>query len=271
MPTNDFLPFATGGGANVMSQGDWLALAARSAGFSAGVASSAQLNKAWRQSGFMAAALAKFLSDTQNVDVPDDGDMDAMVARLRRSFGAGFTTLSSNTTLTPAQAGTVFVSAASGNITLTLPAVAAVGAGVSLEYTFIRTDSSANTLTIQRAGSDLIEGGTTFALAIGTRTTLHGDGGSVWRVGPEAGVGRNIAMPGWQRLPGGLIMQWGDAAGDAAVTLPVAFPTKGLVVFAIDSDNDPAVCGASFNSAGPNVTQVLLYGIDVNWWLALGH
>jgi hypothetical protein len=49
MAKNDFKPFATGAGANVMSQADWEALPALLSGFTAGKASSAQVNKAIRQ------------------------------------------------------------------------------------------------------------------------------------------------------------------------------------------------------------------------------
>ena len=52
MAKNDFKPFATGAGANVMSQADWEALPALLSGFTAGKASSAQVNKAIRQSAF---------------------------------------------------------------------------------------------------------------------------------------------------------------------------------------------------------------------------
>ncbi len=50
MATNDFKPFATGSGANVLSQADYEALSALASGFLSGKASSAQVNKALRQS-----------------------------------------------------------------------------------------------------------------------------------------------------------------------------------------------------------------------------
>lgn len=57
MATNNFKPFATGAGANVTSQADYEALSALLAGFQAGRASSAQINKALRQSSSMSAML----------------------------------------------------------------------------------------------------------------------------------------------------------------------------------------------------------------------
>lgn len=85
------------------------------------------------------------------------------------------------------------------------------------------------------------------------------------------GGGGSVAMPGWQKLPGGLIIQWGDAANAASVVMPVAFPTRGFVVLCGDADNDPAVGAADFATAGPNVTTINFYGVDVNYWIALGH
>lgn len=84
MATNDFLPFAGGAGANVLTQAAYLAQAAlRSNGFSAGTAQSAQLNKVWRQSSIMAAALAQMISDNTGADVLDDGTTATILANLK--------------------------------------------------------------------------------------------------------------------------------------------------------------------------------------------
>lgn len=69
MATNDFKSFAVGAGANVMSQADWIALTALATGFHAGKASSAQVNKALRQSGVIASMIAQFTSDSTGQDV----------------------------------------------------------------------------------------------------------------------------------------------------------------------------------------------------------
>ncbi|EKS1205374.1 hypothetical protein QA436_002627, partial [Escherichia coli] len=83
MAKNDFKPFATGSGANVMSQTDWEALPALLAGFQSGKASSAQMNKAFRQSSFIAAALAQFIADTNGTDVLDNGNFSDIVLKLK--------------------------------------------------------------------------------------------------------------------------------------------------------------------------------------------
>ncbi|MFJ7312507.1 hypothetical protein ACIQVE_07000, partial [Pseudomonas sp. NPDC098747] len=88
MPTNDFLPFAINSTANVMSQADYAALAARVSGFSSGTARSEQLNKAWRQSSVIAAVLAQFIANNSGNDVLDDGDVDAILADLQLAIEA---------------------------------------------------------------------------------------------------------------------------------------------------------------------------------------
>lgn len=85
---NDFLPFATGSGANVMSQADWAALAQRLSGFQSGVAQSAQLNKAWRQSSIMAAVIGQFIADITGKDVIDDGTTATILADLKAAVSA---------------------------------------------------------------------------------------------------------------------------------------------------------------------------------------
>lgn len=86
MPTNDFKPFATAGGANVSTQAEYLALAALSTGWQSGKASSKEVNKAVRQATFIAASLAQFVSDKSGQDVLDDGDIPAFVAKLTSGF-----------------------------------------------------------------------------------------------------------------------------------------------------------------------------------------
>ncbi|MDM2734496.1 phage tail protein, partial [Citrobacter sp. Ct235] len=90
MPINDFKPFATGPGANVTSQADWENLPALLSGFMSGKASSAQINKAFRQVSFIAAALAQFVSEKTDQDVLDDGDLPGFVEKLTAGFAAQY-------------------------------------------------------------------------------------------------------------------------------------------------------------------------------------
>ncbi|AIR06346.1 tail fiber protein [Cedecea neteri] len=87
MATNQFKPFATRPDANVTPQNEWENLPALLSGFAGGKASSAQVNKALRQTSFIAAALAQFVSDKSGQDVLDDGDIAAFLAKLTTGFG----------------------------------------------------------------------------------------------------------------------------------------------------------------------------------------
>lgn len=96
MPVNQFLPFATDEDANVMSQSDYAALAARQDGFQLGVASSQQLNKVWRQASIISTAIAQFICDNQAEDVLDNGEIPTLVNQLEtaiQSFLGGNSTL----------------------------------------------------------------------------------------------------------------------------------------------------------------------------------
>lgn len=59
----------------------------------------------------------------------------------------------------------ITIDATAGNVTLTLPAAsAAFGNNMGITYKLQRIDASGNTVTIQRAGADTINGGTSFTI-----------------------------------------------------------------------------------------------------------
>lgn len=90
MATIDFRAFGTGLGANVIDQATYAAAVWLASGFQPGVAQSAQANKVWRQSAFMAAVLAQYISvQNGNVDVLDDGDQAALLAKLTSAIAIG--------------------------------------------------------------------------------------------------------------------------------------------------------------------------------------
>jgi hypothetical protein len=94
MATNDFKPFAIAPSANVTDQADYAALPAVLSGFGSGVASSAQVNKALRQSTVLASVLAQFISNQLTVDVLDNGDtttlLNNLIAALNSNGAASF-------------------------------------------------------------------------------------------------------------------------------------------------------------------------------------
>lgn len=119
MATNNFKPFAASGAANVMSQADYEALPALLSGFNSGKASSAQVNKALRQSTAIASVLAQFIADKSGQNVLDNGNtaliLTNLIAALKANAPRGtqrFT--SSGTWICPTDVTTVYISGCSG-------------------------------------------------------------------------------------------------------------------------------------------------------------
>lgn len=83
MPTNDFLTFAAGGGANVESQAAYSADTLRTNGNQPGVAVSALNNKAIRQANAMVSQQAQAMCDILGVDVLDDTNSTKLLAQIK--------------------------------------------------------------------------------------------------------------------------------------------------------------------------------------------
>jgi len=78
---NQYLPFATAGGADVLSPAAWTSLTARLNGFGTGTAISTQLNTAWRQGSTFAAVLGQIIANTDR-DALQADDTAALVTKL---------------------------------------------------------------------------------------------------------------------------------------------------------------------------------------------
>ena len=107
MATNDFLSFAIGAGANVLTQSDYAALTARSGGFTAGTAKSIELNKVWRQASVMSATLAQFIADKSGNDVLDNGNLATIQTNLGLAINAAIASGLQYATQAEAEAGVV--------------------------------------------------------------------------------------------------------------------------------------------------------------------
>jgi hypothetical protein len=189
-------------------------------------------------------------------------DLTQLRQAIRRGTAKQVSNKSANATLTLDETGLVLVSAAAANVTLTLPAANAMG-GRAIVYHIIRTDASANTVTVARAGGDTIEGATSIAVNVGDRVTLASDGAAAWR-GLSAVTGRLIAVrvftasgtytptPGMQtaRLRG---IGGGGAGGGGTL------PSAGNV--SLGSPGGSASYGeAIFTAAQIGVSQVVTIG-----------
>lgn len=161
----------------------------------------------------------------------------------------------------------------SGNVSLSLPSVAAVPDGAVLHI--FNNSGAGYTVTLNRIGSDVIDkqanAGTSLTLAAGDDVLLVGNGLSKWlMIGGSAALGQAGAFGasktanGYQRLPGGLILQWGSftasASADVAVTLPIAFPTATLTL-----NLTAAAAGGGVFAAYNSLTR---FGFNGNAWSA---
>lgn len=195
MATNDFKPFATGSGANVIAQDDWESLPALSSGFTSGKASSAQVNKGLRQGTAMAAAVGKFIADATSTDVDDDGDIDGLAVQLSDAIGQAATgrlinvrIITSSVTYTPTT-GTkrliVEVQGAGGGgggVGTTTSSNVAVGAGGSsgaYAKSYITDVAASYSVTVGAGGAAGVNGngGNGGASSFGSITAGGGFGG----------------------------------------------------------------------------------------------
>lgn len=74
----------------------------------------------------------------------------------------------------------IYIDASSNNVTLTLAAANGKGAGNTQRLAVKRIDSSGNTVTVQRGGSNTVEGGTTTTLGVLDAKEFVSDSVSAW-------------------------------------------------------------------------------------------
>ncbi|EOW5744084.1 phage tail protein, partial [Escherichia coli O25:H30] len=217
MAINNFKPFALDPNANVTSQADWEALPALLSGFTAGKASSAQVNKAIRQASFIAAALAQYTANKSGLDVLDDGDLNGFISKMGTAFGKDFQALDA-----------------------TLSALAGLATGANKLPYFTGNDTAAQT-DLTSVGRDIIGKNT-----IADILTYLGLGEAAKR---NVGTGENqipdmssyASGSGWRKMPDGSIEQWGRinfptnaAAVSTNVTFTIPFTQEPDVVIVYD-------------------------------------
>lgn len=143
MATNDFLTFAIGGGANVVSQATYSGLGIISTGYTSGTALSNQLNKTWRQSATWANVLGGLLNQYGH-DALDNGVpatlLADLIASIRQAAGNGSVVVAfSSSPVFDCSKGTKFEITLTGNVTA--PTVTNVLPGMSVTFT-IKQDAT---------------------------------------------------------------------------------------------------------------------------------
>ncbi|MBX8820303.1 hypothetical protein HCG66_05845 [Escherichia coli] len=247
MAKNDFKAFATDRNANVISQEEWEALPALLSGFTAGKASSAQVNKVIRQASFIAAALAQFVSDKTQRDVLDNGDLPGFVELLGSGFAVEYLSrknpfgdIKSDGTVKTALENLGLGDALIGD---ECKIAGFDSSNVNAPYMrFARTNTVVRLATKDYAqpkdqtltdlsGKDKAELRTYLDL----KSAAQRDVGSGANQIPDMNdFTSSLTSPGWQKLPSGLIIQWGTAnpssTGEIFITFPVAFSAYPMYV-----------------------------------------
>jgi hypothetical protein len=93
----DYVPFATGGGANVYSPATYQALAVVGTGVEPGLADPQLANTTWRLASMISAAVATFVSNVLGINVLDDGNLSSLVTNFTNAVQAGGATNPSRT------------------------------------------------------------------------------------------------------------------------------------------------------------------------------
>ncbi|AOY99915.1 hypothetical protein BKK81_12165 [Cupriavidus sp. USMAHM13] len=305
---NDFLPFAAGSGANVLTQAQYAALTSLIAnGFSAGVAPSAQLNKVWRQGGLMAAVLAQFIVANTGQTAIDDGTTATLLANLA-------TAISVTARQNPVLADT---GAANAYVVSNLAAFTAypTSSGLTLDVSIANANTGASTLNVDGLGAKPIlglglqplQGGELVAKGVAcllyvVASTVNGENGA-WVVMECSGGAQQVAPAtqsqhavslgqflsslsagGYIKIPtagGPLILQWGSltpTGGAQTASLPIAFPNNNFAIVGQFSTSVDAEFGY-VNISGVGLTQYRVVVRDSSGallskqvrWFAIGN
>jgi len=93
----DYVPFATGGGANVYSPATYQALATVATGVEPGLADPQLANTTWRLASMISAAIGNFISNVLGINILDDGNLTNLITNFTSAVQAGGATNPSRT------------------------------------------------------------------------------------------------------------------------------------------------------------------------------
>lgn len=243
----------------------------------------------------LAAGQQKITGDGTNITQPienattppqfDASTKLATMAAVQRALGnlSEEFLVGANATLSATNSGQLILGSASGAFTITLPLAADCPSGSQIAF----FNSGTGAMTVQRQGTDSLDGtagATSVVLGNYDSVTFESNGGGTWRaigdsasLGYSARFGKVFSGNGYQKLPSGLIIQWGStttSGGSSTVVFPIAFPSA--ILFANASPNagnaDANISlGALSNASFPIYSY--LNGVAGNmtiYWFAIG-
>lgn len=180
--------------------------------------------------------------------------IDALILKGGLNSG-GIILLNANATLTAAAhlgKTVLFDGTASGAFTVTLPLANTAANGSRIHFQNV---SSFN-VTVQRQGSNVIYPNnasvTSIVVGPGDTLTVEAYNGASWfavdgtkQLGYSASFGSSMLTNGYQKLPSGLIIQWGQATmpyvassySSLQITLPVSYLSSQLFASAVCVDS----------------------------------
>lgn len=162
MPTNDFLPFATAGGAPVLSQAAYAGVTPAN-GRGAGILPKEYYNKVARQSSVMAAAIGQFLN-ANGQNALDDGNIPNLAAAFAAALGG-------------ANAPAFFSLRATGGAGFRSVNLAAGTYQCSLESNYYIDDPVTGNYTVTATQSGIVAGGASLTLNSSATANHFGSSG----------------------------------------------------------------------------------------------
>ncbi|MDR6957451.1 phage-related tail fiber protein [Pseudomonas brassicacearum] len=177
---------------------------------------------------------------------------------------SNFNSVNASTVLGNASVGGVVSAASMTPISITLPPTGQIAAGAVIMV----LSASVGAVTLLASGADLLTNasGVTVPVVLGQGdsallTKVSGEwrlvGGST-SIRYAATFAASFGSAGYQKLPSGLVLQWGagvtSAGGATTIALPITFPTAVMKVFvsASGTNSVPTVGVVATNSVGIN-------------------
>jgi hypothetical protein len=212
----------------------------------------------------------------------------ATMAAVQRALGSdsGVVSISGATALTAANAGCAVLASGTTLYALSIPLSSTCPAGTRISILNIGT----GTPQVLMQGSDVlsVNNGTApyINLASGDSLTLESNGATGWfavsgsaQLKYAGAFGASLASSGYQKLPSGLIIQWGTVTvtGTALTTqnFPIAFPNAFVGGFVSPNDNGTAVTyRGSVNGGVKTGMNVYMAGTSTSiqfYWQAIGY